>query len=132
VKRLLTALLFAAACSGGSQTPPPNPPPSGSAVTPTPVETGSGSGYTDPPPTPTPTPTPNPTPTQGGGSGAALHAKCGAGDACAQGECVTYYGIAGPRGPQFKTCEIKCDKGKACPSGMTCSTVADGPGQVCH
>lgn len=60
---------------------------------------------------------------------------CGAGDACAPGlTCVSYYGIAGARGPAFKSCEIRCDgdhKG-ACPTGTTCMTVSDGPGRVCR
>lgn len=59
--------------------------------------------------------------------------NCGEADACAQGlECVKYYGIAGARGPQFKTCEKKCDKKQTCPSGTSCITIADGPGQVCR
>jgi curli biogenesis system outer membrane secretion channel CsgG len=59
--------------------------------------------------------------------------KCGTNDLCAQGtECVSYYGIAGARGPQFKTCEIKCGADKQCPSGLACKTIADGPGQVCR
>jgi hypothetical protein len=45
---------------------------------------------------------------------------------------VSYYGIAGPRGPQFKTCEIKCDKPTKCPAGTSCGVIADGPGQVCR
>jgi hypothetical protein len=67
------------------------------------------------------------------GTGSAIGQDCGAGDVCANGlECVKYYGIAGARGPQFKTCEVKCDKKKACPSGTSCVTIADGPGQVCR
>jgi hypothetical protein len=59
--------------------------------------------------------------------------KCGENDACAKGfECIKYYGIAGARGPQFKTCETKCDAKGGCPSGMKCVTIADGPGQVCR
>jgi len=58
--------------------------------------------------------------------------KCGDHDACvAPATCVSYYGIAGPSGPQFKSCEIKCD-GTACPNGLTCTTIADGPGSVCR
>jgi hypothetical protein len=45
---------------------------------------------------------------------------------------VKYYGIAGPRGPQFTSCETKCDGGKACPDGLKCTTIADGPGAVCR
>lgn len=47
--------------------------------------------------------------------------------------CESYYGIAGPSGPQFKTCEIPCSApGAMCPLGQACVTVADGPGQVCQ
>ena len=47
--------------------------------------------------------------------------------------CLSYYGIAGPSGPEFRTCEISCAApGSQCPSGQACVTVADGPGQVCQ
>jgi eight-cysteine-cluster-containing protein len=47
--------------------------------------------------------------------------------------CVSYYGIAGPRGPKFTSCEIPCGlAGKGCPEGQRCITIADGPGQVCR
>ena len=60
--------------------------------------------------------------------------KCGPGDRCGDGlTCITYYGVAGASGPQFKTCEIPCGKGKAtCPTGQKCANIADGPGQVCR
>jgi hypothetical protein len=59
--------------------------------------------------------------------------NCGPNDACAKGlTCVSYYGIAGARGPQFKSCEIKCTADKDCPAGHKCTTIADGPGQVCR
>ncbi|HUS28186.1 MAG TPA: hypothetical protein VMZ53_06745 [Kofleriaceae bacterium] len=59
--------------------------------------------------------------------------KCGENDSCPTGlECVKYYGIAGPKGPQFTSCETKCDGGKACPDGLKCTTIADGPGAVCR
>jgi len=45
---------------------------------------------------------------------------------------VTYYGIAGPQGPAFTSCENKCSGGQACPGGTKCTTIADGPGQVCR
>jgi hypothetical protein len=52
---------------------------------------------------------------------------------CADGlTCVSYYGIAGTRGPKFTSCEIPCKGGAACPNGQTCRTIADGPGQVCR
>ena len=49
-------------------------------------------------------------------------------------ECISYYGIAGPNGPQFHACEIRCKgEGKGgCPDGMSCVTIADGPGEVCR
>jgi len=46
--------------------------------------------------------------------------------------CVSYYGIAGPRGPLFASCEIKCADTSDCPGGQTCVTIADGPGEVCR
>ncbi len=45
--------------------------------------------------------------------------------------CVSYYGIAGPSGPEFMSCEIPCTGDADCPSGQICGIVADGPGQVC-
>jgi hypothetical protein len=98
-------------------------------------------------PTPSqPTPPTTQGPTQGSGSGTAsepapnwpqsapgIGENCGANDACAKGlTCVAYYGIAGARGPQFKSCEIKCSSNANCPTGHNCVTIADGPGQVCR
>lgn len=58
---------------------------------------------------------------------------CGPGDACADGlTCLHYYGIAGPTGPEFTSCEIPCGAHGACPSGQRCITIADGPGSVCR
>ena len=58
---------------------------------------------------------------------------CAPGDACAPGlVCVSYYGIAGTRGPEFKSCEVRCETDKECPKGRTCVTVSDGPGRVCR
>jgi hypothetical protein len=72
------------------------------------------------------TPTPTPTPAT---------ERCGD-QQCAAGEtCIEYYGIAGPRGPKFQTCGIPCkrgDKGDSCPEGKRCTTIADGPGDVCQ
>lgn len=94
-----------------------------------------------PPTEPAPTP---PAPTQGSGSAAepapnwpkaapGIGENCGDKDACAKGlTCVAYYGIAGARGPQFKTCEIKCTADASCPADHKCVTIADGPGQVCR
>lgn len=62
-------------------------------------------------------------------------AECG-GKTCKPGqECITYYGIAGPRGPRFRSCEWRCRRGQpndGCPPGTKCVTVADGPGRVCR
>ena len=118
MKRAL--LLFAlVACSGKSSSPEAPPP-----LRPEPTTEGSGSAAgssTDPVATDT-----NP----------GMGEKCGEADACAKGfECVSYYGIAGARGPQFKTCEIRCEmqnKESVCPKGTQCTTIADGPGQVCR
>lgn len=123
VNRVLS-LLFVMACT---TTPPPM--------------------QSQPRPTETPAPTPDPEPSAGSGSaeaptppdpkpagGAAIGETCGPGDTCVPGAtCVKYFGIAGARGPQFKSCEIKCTgKGGACPAGLTCRTIADGPGSVCR
>jgi hypothetical protein len=53
-------------------------------------------------------------------------------------QCLEYFGIAGPSGPKFVSCEIRCDptesaaasaKAKSsCPEGTSCVTIADGPG----
>jgi eight-cysteine-cluster-containing protein len=66
------------------------------------------------------------------GGGAAQGEPCPEGK-CSEGlTCLTYYGIAGPSGPAFTSCEIPCLKGASCPSGQECITIADGPGQVCR
>jgi hypothetical protein len=53
---------------------------------------------------------------------------------CASGTtCVSYFGIAGPNGPEFKTCETPCSSPtSSCPTGQSCVTIADGPGPVCR
>jgi len=61
--------------------------------------------------------------------------QCGPNDACGQGvNCVHYYGVAGPRGPQLSSCETPCkDDPNICnASGTKCVNIADGPGQVCR
>lgn len=61
---------------------------------------------------------------------------CGGETCTAPRECVRYYGIAGPSGPEFQTCEIPCNKpgsgAVGCPKGTQCVTIADGPGDVCR
>lgn len=111
--RHLLALLVVAACSSSSQ--PAQQPAAGPGAPPPTRESPSNA-----------TPPANPT-------APGVGQKCGDNDLCAQGtECVSYYGIAGAKGPQFKTCEIKCGPEKQCPSGLACKTIADGPGQVCR
>ena len=137
MKPLLLALLLAA-CGCPQKTDNGTPPP------------GTPTTSTTTPTTPAPPPTTNPTPppTQGSGSSGSgttepapnwpkaapgIGENCGDKDACAKGlTCVAYYGIAGARGPQFKTCEIKCTADANCPADHKCITIADGPGQVCR
>ncbi len=73
------------------------------------------------------------TPAQSGDEKVAQGQPC-EGKVCGDGlTCVSYYGIAGPQGPKFSSCEIPCADAKdACPTGQRCVTVADGPGQVCR
>jgi hypothetical protein len=76
--------------------------------------------------------------TEGSGSaaqsaGPKMGEPCDADDHCATGlACVKYYGIAGPSGPEFKSCEMKCENDKQCPDGHRCAMIADGPGHVCR
>jgi hypothetical protein len=96
---------------------------------------------TPPPARPRPKPRPERKPPTGddepesSGKSGALPGQgepCKAGQ-CAKGlSCVSYYGIAGPRGPAMTSCEIRCSGGKGCPPGQHCTTIADGPGQVCR
>ena len=58
---------------------------------------------------------------------------CATGDACAAGlECLHYFGIAGPQGPEFTSCEIPCTGNGDCPTEQVCTLIADGPGNVCR
>jgi hypothetical protein len=108
------ALVLATACSGsGASSPGP----------------ASGSASPPPPPPPDPTTEPSSEPLDI----TKLGQSCGDGGTCSPGtECVKYYGIAGPRGPQFSSCEIPCSEKSTCPTGTHCTTVADGPGAVCR
>jgi hypothetical protein len=116
--RFATIVLALAACGGSTKTtemPPPSPP----------------LPATDTPPAPT-TETP-PAPTQGAPAVVSqLGQPCS--DACvAPAKCEHFSGIAGPRGPQLSSCELRCaDDGAACPDGTACITIADGPGRVCR
>lgn len=87
-------------------------------------------GCSSPAPAPT-APTPPP-PAPSGPSTEGLGNKCDA-ETCADGQtCTSYFGIAGPNGPEFKSCEIGCKGDGPCPEGTKCVTIADGPGQVCR
>ena len=127
---LLAPLLLSLslACTGRSA----GPPGSSSGVSGA-VESGNGAGGSagngagqEPPPADPVTPPADP-----GAAGPACGDKT-----CAAGEqCISYYGIAGPRGPKFQECGIPCDPKQAdggCPEGKRCQTIADGPGPVCR
>src|ERR1044071_6763885 len=76
---------------------------------------------------------PGSTGSAGSGAGPGIEEPCGPDDTCAPGlTCIAYYGFAGARGPQFKTCEIRCNDDSSCPKGRNCATVSDGPGRVCR
>jgi hypothetical protein len=131
-RTLAALLLLLAACPMGSQTqvaPPPGGGP-GSGVEPGPgpgVEPGPGPGVE-----PGSGVEPGPGPATKPPRGPKLGEPCGPKDACGEGSCVSYYGIAGPRGPEFKSCEIRCNPQGSCGGGRQCITIADGPGQVCR
>lgn len=115
----LLALILVTACD--KPAPSPEPPVGGDPTAADP----SG------PPNPDPTAPADPTDASAGDP-PSDPAKCGD-ETCTDGKtCVDYYGIAGPSGPQFHSCEWPCDKKQACPSGTKCITIADGPGQVCR
>ena len=60
---------------------------------------------------------------------------CDANGKCARGlTCIRYRGVAGAAGPELTSCEIRCgERAKShCPKDQTCTTIADGPGQVCR
>ena len=105
---ILLAILFAAACSGSPKT----------TTTEEPANTGDDD-----------TTEPTQTETRPGRG-----EECAEGGGCADGlECIEYYGIAGPSGPKFTSCETSCAEDPAkCPDGTACQTIADGPGQVCR
>jgi hypothetical protein len=77
-------------------------------------------------------------PTGGGGAGPSSDGLPGQAEPCPDGRCaaglscVRFYGVAGPRGGELTSCEIRCGRGGACPGGQQCVTIADGPGQVCR
>lgn len=90
----------------------------------------AGCGATPKPPATDPTPVTDPAPVTMDLT--KLGAACGDDDGCEVGSCAKYYGIAGPSGPEFSSCEIACDTKPGCPDGTECATIADGPGAVCR
>lgn len=126
--------------AGSATMPPQNDAPVQPARPPTPVPPSApptSAPAARPPPAPAPAARPPSTPTPSHGAAArarpGIGEDCGAGDVCAAGlSCVKYYGIAGMQGPEFKSCEVRCEDDHACPKGRTCVTVSDGPGRVCR
>ncbi|MDI1482089.1 hypothetical protein [Polyangium sp. y55x31] len=142
----IAAVLLLSACNGGAQ-PPDSPQATGSTTT-EPAPGGSTTAATPHEPAPTTTvvvpfpenttgtpPMPTVSATSAPESAAPTSGSCG-GRTCGDGEtCASYYGIAGPRGPMFHECVIRCRRGAAndgCPTGRRCTTIADGPGDVCR
>ena len=115
----LLASLLALACDKGA--PPPG---SGSGVS------GAAAATTSPPTPANDTPPGDPSPANPGTGASCGDKTCGADE-----ECIAYYGVAGPAGPKFQECGIRCKPGSGtggCPDGKTCTTIADGPGPVCR
>lgn len=118
-RMLVVAIAWLAACSTGAPVKTEPPQSGGKPMEPAGPAPAANSGGSGSSAAPAP-------------SGPKLGDTCGANDACGEGACVTYYGFAGPRGPQFKSCEIRCDAQGGCQSGYSCITIADGPGRVCR
>ena len=138
------ALMLLAACTQCAPSPtpqlPPRDPTAGTPSAPSVNEDPTRSQESPiPPRTRQPTdrsgeraarPSPERKPSAGGGG---LQGKtCPENGQCGGGmTCVHYYGIAGPRGPEFTSCEFPCEN-KGCPEDQRCVTIADGPGRVCR
>lgn len=128
---IVAAVLTACACHESSSAPvsspapttTPDPGPAPAPTTPPATDDGTAGGNS------TPTPTANAL----SADAAAAQGKPCTDSACPEPlECVEYYGIAGPKGPKFTSCEVRCSDGATCPDGQACTTIADGPGQVCR
>jgi hypothetical protein len=65
--------------------------------------------------------------------GVLLGAQCEKDGTCPEGlEPVVYCGIGGEP-CELCSCEITCgDDASSCPEGTSCTTIADGPGDVCR
>lgn len=118
----VSALVFVfglAACSGSSSSPRTDPSPaSGPApsVAPPATVTETAQPADAPPPLDI----------------SLLGQPCGEDGLCLAGTCERYYGIAGAKGPELSSCEIRCSNAEPCPTGTRCLTIADGPGEVCR
>jgi len=100
---LLVFLLLAGGCAESAQQASPDKAPAA------------------PPPAGTPAATPAP---------AASGPTC-AGEVCKPpGECMHYSGMV--EGVTSVGCYIPCANGKACPHGMSCIMMHDGPGEICE
>jgi hypothetical protein len=116
MKLSLFSLVLVFACSAPAKPAPVDPPSSNGSATPVGPGTSAGAGTT----------------TASAADAPGLGETCGSGDRCGKGSCTAYTGIAGPQGPTFKTCEIKCTQAGGCPDGLKCVVIADGPGSVCR
>ncbi|MBL9107536.1 MAG: hypothetical protein JNL82_42005 [Myxococcales bacterium] len=117
VRLLAFALLLSApllACDSKTSQPPTSGPTTDAKTDPPPSDVGASAGAAS------------------GGEPATPGPACGD-KTCAAGEqCIEYFGVAGPAGPRFKECGIPCNAQKNdCPDGLSCVTIADGPGPVC-
>lgn len=140
----LGVLVFLLGCSGASPStnpggvpgetstatrPAPAPPSTPPQIEAAPIKPPPGPVHSKPA-APAPAPAPAGTPAA---AGPRMGEDCGPGDACGAGlACVKYYGIAGARGPEFRSCEVRCTGNADCPKGTGCTTISDGPGRVCR
>lgn len=60
-----------------------------------------------------------------------LHTDCTAASCPPSMQCLAWYGVSGPLGPKYMTCEIPCDPASpSCPNGLSCAGSGDGPPPV--
>jgi len=138
--RPLSALALLALLAGCKCPPPENPEPAPAAETDTepPPAAAEPAATAEPAAEPAAAePAAEPAPTEPPAATEALPAQgqpCTEDRRCADGlSCISYYGVAGRAGPEFHSCEIQCGEAAGpCPDGQSCTTIADGPGQVCR
>jgi hypothetical protein len=62
-----------------------------------------------------------------------LGGRCDEDGGCPGGlRCVEVASLGGPPAPVTRTCELPCGPERACPEGLACFTLEDGPGDVCR